>query len=338
VRKYLGFFDPVLPTSYPLQLVKLLAESGTPEPRLLEGTNVTSAMLRSPKARLSFEQVLLVIRNAKRASEPSLGLEFGRRINVSSLGVVGYAAMSQETLRDAVTIAEKYHRVLAPHVTLRATIEGGTAALEIAPEFPLEPYKPFVMEAITACLVSVSTFFAGKPLPWKLARFDYPDPGYGQRYREVLGCPVEFDAPRVELCLELSALDTPLAFACEPTARMTEELCERELAPLLGQDGIVHKVRSILQAEAERFPNVRELAKTLHTSERSLRRALNAHGTSYQQLRDEVRMRLALQYLMSTATPVEEIARTVGFTSSRSFRRALKRWTGKSPTDVRAEG
>src|SRR4029077_4682629 len=109
-------------------------------------------------------------------------------------------------------------------------------------------------------------------------------------------------------------------------------------APLLGQDGVVQKVRSMLQAEAERFPNVRELAKALFTSERSLRRALSAHGTSYQSLRDEVRMRLALQYLTSTATPVEEIARTVGFTSSRSFRRALKRWTGKSPTDVRAEG
>jgi AraC-like DNA-binding protein len=93
----------------------------------------------------------------------------------------------------------------------------------------------------------------------------------------------------------------------------------------------------MLQAE-QQFPNVRELAKALHTSERSLRRALSAHGTSYQELRDEVRMRLALHYLTSTATPVEEVARTVGFTSSRSFRRALKRWTGKSPSAVRTEG
>jgi AraC-like DNA-binding protein len=138
--------------------------------------------------------------------------------------------------------------------------------------------------------------------------------------------------------MPLAALETPLALACEPTARMAEELCERELLPLLGQDGVVHKVRSMLQSEGERFLNVRELAKALHTSERSLRRALSAHGTSYQELRDEVRMRMALQYLTSTSSPVEEIARTIGFTSSRSFRRALKRWTGKSPTDVRAEG
>jgi AraC-like DNA-binding protein len=188
------------------------------------------------------------------------------------------------------------------------------------------------------CILNVGRFLVGRPLPGVVARFDYPDPGYAQRYRDVLACEVEFGAERVELCIPLSTLDTPLTLSCEPTARMAEELCERELLPLLGQDGVVHKVRSMLQSEGERFLNVRELAKALHTSERSLRRALSAHGTSYQELRDEVRMRMALQYLTSTSSPVEEIARTIGFTSSRSFRRALKRWTGKSPTDVRAEG
>ena len=82
MRKYLGFSDPVLPTSYPLELVKLLAERGVLEAQLLDGTTVTPAMLRSPKARLSFEQVLHVIQNATRAGDAWLGLEFGRRITV----------------------------------------------------------------------------------------------------------------------------------------------------------------------------------------------------------------------------------------------------------------
>jgi AraC-like DNA-binding protein len=339
VRKYLGFSDPVLPTSYPLVLVKLLVERGITEARALENTDVSSAMLRSPKARLSFEQMLRLARNALQlGGDPGLGLELGRRLTVSSLGVVGYAAMCQADLGSALAVAEKYQRVLVPYVTIEAGREAGIGLLQIEPEFPLGPYKPFVMEAILVCLTSVARFFIGGPLPGAHVRFDYPDPGYGSRYREVLGCPVEFDCPRVELRIDHAALSLPLAYACEPTARMTEELCERQLAPLLGQDGVVHKVRNILQTEGEQYPNVRMLAKALHTSERSLRRALSAHGTSYQELRDEVRMRLAVHYLTSTATPVEEVARTVGFTSSRSFRRALKRWTGKSPSAVRVEG
>jgi AraC-like DNA-binding protein len=338
VRKYLGFSDPVLPTSYGLVLVKLLSERGVEEARALENSEVTSAMLRSPKARLSFEQMLRVVRNAlELGQDPGLGLELGRRLTVSTLGVIGYAAMSQNDLGSAVAIAERYQRALVPYVTLQASVDGDVTVLQVEPEFPLGNYKPFVIEALVACVSTVSRFLVGGPLPGAHVRLDYPDPGYGDRYREVLSCPVEFDCPRIELRHHKSALALPIAYGCEPTARLTEELCERELAPLLGQDGVVHKVRTMLQAE-QQFPNVRELAKALHTSERSLRRALSAHGTSYQELRDEVRMRLALHYLTSTATPVEEVARTVGFTSSRSFRRALKRWTGKSPSAVRTEG
>jgi AraC-like DNA-binding protein len=339
VRKYLGFSDPVLPSSYGLLLVKLLVARGFDEARVLEQSETSSAMLRSPKARLSFEQMLRLVRNALELSgDPGLGLELGRCLTVSSLGVIGYAAMSQADLGSAIAIAEKYQRVLVPYVTLLASNDGDVAVMQIEPEFPLGPYKPFVMEALVGCLTGMARFLIGYPPPGTRACFDYPDPGYGDRYREVLGCEVQFDCPRVELRLQRAVLQCPVIYSCEPTARMTEELCERELAPLLGQDGVVHKVRSMLQTEGEQCPNVRELAKALHTSERSLRRALSAHGTSYQELRDEVRMRLALHYLTSTATPVEEVARTVGFTSSRSFRRALKRWTGKSPSTVRIEG
>ena len=339
MRKYLGFSDPVLPTSYGLALAKLLEERGVSEAELLESTEVTPQMLRSPKARLSFEQMLRLIRRAlDRSGEHALGLELGRRITVSSMGVVGYAAMSQADLGSAIAIAEKYQRVLVPYLTLRASTEGELTLLRVEPEFPLGEYKPFVVEALLACLVTVAQFLVGGSLSALSLRLDYPDPGYAERYRLLLGCIPLFDCPELELRFESSLLGRKLAYACEPTARMTEELCERELAPLLGRDGVVHKVRSMLQGEDERFLNVRELAKALHTSERSLRRALSAHGTSYQELRDEVRMRLALHYLTSTATPVEEVARTVGFTSSRSFRRALKRWTGRSPSDVRAEG
>ncbi|MFI5307731.1 MAG: AraC family transcriptional regulator [Polyangiales bacterium] len=339
MRKYLGFSDPVLPTSYGLALVKLLGERGVTEAELLEGTEITQQMLRSPKARLSFEQMLRLIRRAlDHSNDPGLGLELGRRITVSGMGVIGYAAMSQADLGSAIAIAEKYQRVLVPYLTLSARAEGEITVLQVEPEFPLGEYEPFVIEALLACVITVGRFLVGGSLTASGVRLSYPDPGYAERYREMLACPVEFGCPAVELRIESRLLRTPLAYACEPTARMTEELCERELAPLLGRDGVVHKVRSMLQGDDERFLNVRELAKALHTSERSLRRALSAHGTSYQELRDEVRMRLALHYLTSTATPVEEVARTVGFTSSRSFRRALKRWTGKSPSDVRAEG
>ena len=52
-------------------------------------------------------------------------------------------------------------------------------------------------------------------------------------------------------------------------------------------------------------------------------------------LRDQERLKLALHQLNSTGAPVDEVARNLGFSSGRAFRRALKRWTGKSPSALR---
>ena len=57
MRKYLGFTDPVIPTSYAAELVKLVVARGQDEGLLLSSTEISPAMLASPKARVSFDQL-----------------------------------------------------------------------------------------------------------------------------------------------------------------------------------------------------------------------------------------------------------------------------------------
>lgn len=60
-------------------------------------------------------------------------------------------------------------------------------------------------------------------------------------------------------------------------------------------------------------------------------------GTSYQQVLDDGRKRLALQYLTTTHLPLYEIAQLLGFSDPSNFRRAFRKWTGKLPGDYRNE-
>ena len=53
------------------------------------------------------------------------------------------------------------------------------------------------------------------------------------------------------------------------------------------------------------------------------------------QLLDDVRKRLALQYLTTTHLPLYEIALLLGFNDPSNFRRAFRKWTGKLPSDYR---
>ena len=65
---------------------------------------------------------------------------------------------------------------------------------------------------------------------------------------------------------------------------------------------------------------------------RSLRRHLDAEGTSFRQLLEEAREALAEEMLTSGLT-VEQTARRLGYNEPGSFSHAFRRWTGIRPAD-----
>lgn len=77
--------------------------------------------------------------------------------------------------------------------------------------------------------------------------------------------------------------------------------------------------------------DIRQIALSLATTARSLRRHLLEEGTSYQLLLDELRRDLAIEKLYVQHLPVADVAEQLGFAEPRSFSRAFKQWTGASP-------
>jgi transcriptional regulator GlxA family with amidase domain len=51
-----------------------------------------------------------------------------------------------------------------------------------------------------------------------------------------------------------------------------------------------------------------------------------------------VRVEHATRHLTQTRLPLSTIAYMVGFNDPSNFRRAFRRWTGRSPAEVRAGG
>ena len=72
-------------------------------------------------------------------------------------------------------------------------------------------------------------------------------------------------------------------------------------------------------------------------SRQTLFRRLKEEGTTYTQVLDQLRHRLAIEYLKGSKASVNDTAYLVGFSDAASFTRAFKRWTGKTPGDFRLE-
>jgi len=70
------------------------------------------------------------------------------------------------------------------------------------------------------------------------------------------------------------------------------------------------------------------VAELLSMHRRTLNRRLDACGTTFQTLVEEVRFGIARQLLEDTDLPLSQVAATVGYSDVSAFTRAFRRWSG----------
>jgi AraC-like DNA-binding protein len=80
---------------------------------------------------------------------------------------------------------------------------------------------------------------------------------------------------------------------------------------------------------------VGEVARTLGMSERTLGRKLADEGLSFTDILQQLRRDLAVRYLDDRKLRVSKIAWLLGFKEVSAFTHACKRWTGKTPSEMR---
>jgi AraC-like DNA-binding protein len=73
-------------------------------------------------------------------------------------------------------------------------------------------------------------------------------------------------------------------------------------------------------------------------SERTLARKLSDEGLNFTEILQQLRRDLAVRYLGDHKLHVSKIAWLLGFHEVSTFTHAFKRWTGKTPRQMRATG
>lgn len=100
--------------------------------------------------------------------------------------------------------------------------------------------------------------------------------------------------------------------------------------------GLPERVCALLLAtEDGRYPRLQDVAASLCMSSRTLKRYLQEHDLSFQQLLDQVRRVEALSLLEQPELTLDDIARRLGYSSRSNFSRAFQGWVGQSPGSFR---
>lgn len=338
MRKYFTLEDSVVPLNHPRVLVETAVAQGADRDAVLEGTNITDAMLESPDARISYLQYGVLVRNALAlTNNPALGLDVGRGVHLPQLGMVGLAIMSTSTLRAALEMGLRHYKRIAPTFDLSLEVDGPVARFIVRESVPTAPFQAFAHEQLLVAYAVQARALLGRSLPVLRVQLAYPRPSYAERYREVYDVPYTFDAGTTMVEIDAAVLEERLAYGDPASAKIAEQYFAEHPLPQSETDGLVLQVRTRIAAARGKPPEVAQIARELQTSERSLRRGLHELGTSYQEILDDVRKHRALEWTRTTNMPFDQLASQLGFADVRSFRRAFKRWTGHTPSELREQ-
>lgn len=317
-------------------IARLLKEEQLDPLRMLAGTRVTEADLNNPETFISIADALILVENALRLSRrPDLGLLVARGEDPSSWGMLGYAISSCATLEAAIKMMMRYYQTTTYFAAASYRRDEISGSVRLEAICPTGNALPFIMEESFGSALLLMRRATGLPLEPSVLRLTYDPPPYWRSYRDLFQCEVVFRQSCNEMILPASTLDQVLP-THNPAAHATaEKICAQLLAEQPRPGDLVYRIRHLLLHNPGRFFSAGDMAKELHVSERSLRRHLQHQGVTYQQLSNEVKARLADEYLRNSRLPLSEIAELLGFADASNFSRAYRRWTGKSPSQVR---
>jgi AraC-like DNA-binding protein len=321
-------------------LVRPLARAleGSPDAlaALFGAADLTPQMLADAEARISPAQFCVAWAQALRLSgDPALALRIAEATPPGAFGIVEYVCRSAATLRDALTQWCRYLRILDDAVEVGLVDVGSQTSLRVITES--EAPAPGSHELCFALVVQTARATIAGPLRLAEVRFTHRvGEAQAARHRAFFDAPVRFGVPHTELVFDRDVLATPLATADPNLLEILLPAAEEKRGRPSPEALLTDQVRRALRAAlCNDDAQLEVIAKRLGLTGRSLQRRLRDEGTSFQNVRDEMRRELSDRYL-GEGMSLAEISFLLGFSEPSAFFRAFKRWTGITPFERRA--
>ncbi|MGZ3422619.1 MAG: AraC family transcriptional regulator [Polyangiales bacterium] len=327
------------PAATPMAFVRAIVlayeKYGVDPSRALRATQITRAQLDREDARITALQMEKLAELAmQELDDETLGW-FSRRLPWGTYGMLSRASLTAPNLGVALKRWCRHQALLTKELVLSLVVESGEARIEI------EEHRRFG-EMRELCLVTMLRFVHGyacwaidSRIPLRRVTFPFASPPHRDAYPRMFPGPVSFDAPRAGFAFDAEYLGLSLRRDEHAMRTMLQRALQLTVVPYRRDRLLVHQVRELLERKPANTATA--LSRALHISIRTLHRQLSEEDSSLQRLKDDVRRRQAIELLARTSRPIKQIASTVGFGSEKSFIRAFRGWTGRSPGDFRRD-
>lgn len=307
----------------------LLSESGLTEDDLSDQDNRIS--------RAAYQ--VLIGTAITQTGDTALLLRHTLETRLETMSVVGQIVHTSASLRHSLEQLNRYLHLMGdvelPVGVERFELLRTDDGLWIVDHLVLPPDMSFWSEVSFARFISeFRRSFPGATFEIAM-EVTYPPPPHVDQYAELFRVPVQFNATRNALQID-PVWDSPNT-EFEPGNEYAFGIFTRHADEMLAKLQADTSIRA--QIEAHILPQLHQgtismdkVAQDIAMSRQTLYRRLKDEGVTFAEIHDDLRQRMAVEYLEGHKVTVNETAYLLGFSEASSFVRAFKRWTGLSPT------
>ncbi|CAN7337163.1 AraC family transcriptional regulator ligand-binding domain-containing protein [Phenylobacterium sp. LjRoot225] len=300
------------------------------------GIDVTSPP-ESPSAATYRQAIQLLELAATQLHCPDFGMRLATLQSGRMFGPLGLVMKNSKTFGDALDYVGKHTHAhsLAARIWLKR-IPGEKAAFA-GHDILLDrsPNKSQAMEQLLLVGHLAAMEITGGQARVRKVYFRHQPVSPLKTYRRYFGCEVCFDQKEDGVIFSERDLASPVV---DPDSRIYELATSfidaeftRDRPPLRALTrGVIMQFLGTEDCSNER------VAAELNLHARTMHRRLTSEGTSFRQIKDEVRRDLMLYYIQHTDLEFAHISERLGFAEQSVMTRTCNRWFAASPTQLRS--
>ncbi|OQW56657.1 MAG: AraC family transcriptional regulator [Proteobacteria bacterium HN_bin10] len=296
--------------------------------------------LEDADARIPFDVYVALVREASvLCGDPALALHYGESVDMSEVSIVGLIMNASETMAEAFGQLQRFGQ-------LALEVEGvgerfGVAVRDDGLWIVDQRLNPNEFPQLSEITFSRLACGPRRFLPQSHileVHFTHPAPPYRQEYERVFDCRVVFDSDWNAMRMHPEAASWRVALQPRYVFGVLTERADMLMQGLNDSRTTRAQVEGVILPILHKGDATADsVASIMGFSRQTLFRRLREEGVTFEEVLDELRHRMALHYLQGKRASVNEVAYLVGFSDRASFSRAFKRWTGRSPGEVRAQ-
>jgi AraC-like DNA-binding protein len=321
------------------RLMDFAVSRGASQGALVGRSGIDPTGTQDHDQRVPFVNYIALMRAAQElCADPALALHFAEAVDTSELSIVGLISYACETMMESLQQLNRYARLVV-EVDLdgpdRFALRKDAGGLWCVDQRKDPNCFPELTEMTFTRMTCEPRRFLPRPHVLEV-HVTHAVPAHRTEYDRIFQCPVVFEshwnALRIDPAVPTQKIQLQPRYVFGVLCAHADAL----LQDLERSKTMRGRVESLLIPILHKGDaGIDAVAASMEMSRQTLYRKLKAEGETFEHVLDDLRRRMALNYLNGGKISVSETAYLVGFSEAAAFSRAFKRWTGMSPQAAR---